>query len=142
MLLAAQLNPVVTLGAIPNSELQLSWQRAIQILGCFHSDSLSAKRCVAALTTLYEKLPFSDDTHLMQGQPRGDDGRAPAPTAGMDTMHDDPTRSHRDVYENYTDPAALVSQDVSQVFGWLDSFDDFDTTDLSWLNVVPGDFLA
>lgn len=57
-------------------------------------------------------------------------------------MHDDPTRSHRDVYENYTDPAALVSQDVSQVFGWLDSFDDFDTTDLSWLNVVPGDFLA
>jgi hypothetical protein len=54
----------------------------------------------------------------------------------------EPGRFQSYTNQAFNDPAALDAQEMAQVFGWLDSFDAFDPSDLSWLNVVPGDFLA
>ena len=139
MLLAARLKPVVTLGAISDAELQMSWQRAMHILRCFQNDSSSAKRCVTALSTLYEKLSLPDDAHFPGGS-----GPAPAEAylPAMEPIDQTRTQAHDPSSEGFADLAALDSQEMAQVFGWLDSFDDFDPSDLSWLNVVPGDLLA
>ncbi|KAL4870874.1 hypothetical protein BDV12DRAFT_45297 [Aspergillus spectabilis] len=73
VLLAARLRPSIRLNEISESDIEESWLRALKILETFQSDSLAAQRCVAALKTLYLKVPpragggvpsaMADDNH-------------------------------------------------------------------------------
>ena len=139
VLLAARLQPVVTLGSISDAELRVSWQRSMQILGSFQNDSTSAKRCVAALRTLYDRLSLPENALIpAEGEPSSAGMQPPViESADHGLLQNDGTAS-----ETLADPGTLNSQEMGQIFGWLDSFEDFDPTDLSWLNVVPGDLLA
>ncbi|KAJ9603731.1 hypothetical protein H2200_011917 [Cladophialophora chaetospira] len=139
VLLAARLKPVVTLGAISDAELEMSWQRAMHVLRCFQNDSVSAKRCVTALSALYDKLSLPNDAHF-PGEAEADAADTYLPA--MEPIDRYPMQTRAPSTERFGDLAALDSQEMTQVFGWLDSFDDFDPSDLSWLNVVPGDMLA
>ncbi|KAH6696894.1 hypothetical protein F5X68DRAFT_257206 [Plectosphaerella plurivora] len=57
VLLAARLAPAVLLGEISQDQIQDAWHRALDILGRFQADNVSANRCVMALVILYRKLP-------------------------------------------------------------------------------------
>lgn len=139
VLLAARSKPVVTLGAISDIELHESWQKAMHILRCFQNDSSSAKRCVTALGTLYERLSLPDGTVFASGAEST--SIQPHPPATESIQHDQ-AQTRGNTGEIFLDSTAQDTQEVAQVFGWLDAFEEFDPSDLSWLNVVPGDFLS
>lgn len=111
----------------------------MQILGSFQNDSTSAKRCVTALRTLYEKLPLPEDAHIL---PAAETNSAETIPPVMKSIDHELLQTYGTATETFANPGVLSSHEMGQVFGWLEPFDDFDATDLSWLNVVPGDLLA
>ncbi|KIX99033.1 uncharacterized protein Z520_05494 [Fonsecaea multimorphosa CBS 102226] len=139
VLLAARSKPVVTLGAISDAELHNSWKKAMHILRCFQNDSTSAKRCVTALGSLYERLSLPDGTIFASGV---ESTSIPPHPLATDSIQPAQVRTHGVMGDTLTDSADLDTQEVAQVFGWFDAFEPFDPSDLSWLNVIPGDFLS
>ncbi|KIW10996.1 hypothetical protein PV08_10295 [Exophiala spinifera] len=139
VLLAARFRPVVTLGAISDSELQLSWQMAMEILQSFQNDNISAQRCVFALRTLYGRLWLSADTHVVTGN---ENFQMQTRLPNNNLVGNGQVQSFQPTDGALSDQVALDGQEISQVFEWADLFDAFDPSDLSWLNVVPGDLLA
>ena len=88
---------------------------------------------MTALSALYERLSLPHDAHLANG------AESTPERAHLQAVE---SIDHGTTSEAFPDPAALDSQEVAGLFRWLDSFDTFDPSDLSWLNIVPGDLLA
>ena len=138
VLLAAQLRPVVTLDAISTAELQRSWNSALKILRHFQSNNVSAKRCVIALSTLYDKIPASQNQALPVQRPATLPDAQPSWSSPIGLGESDDFTAATS--KNTIDPTQ--DQDVAMTFDWLASFDDVDVSDLSWLTTMPHEFFA
>jgi hypothetical protein len=130
VLLAARLKPVVTLGAIHDSELQSSWHTALSILRSFQNDSIAAQRCMVTLTTLHSKLPLEGDAML---RPDKEHSSTQAMALAQQSENQDASLANS---------AARDSTKTSHAFSWSDQPIDFNSSDLSWLNVVPYDMFT
>lgn len=89
-----------------------SWENALEVLQRYHSHSTSARRCVAALEILYERV-------VSEGPP----------------LHDHPASTFP------SNPASNGLGDLSLGEGinsiLLDGLEFPDFQDMSWLNSVP-----
>jgi hypothetical protein len=59
---------------IPGEAIEGAWRRALGILRVYQEYSTSAKRCVAALEILYDRLSNESESHR-GGAVVGEDGR-------------------------------------------------------------------
>lgn len=105
---------------ISKSDIELSWQQALEILHRCQGDNHSALRCVAALKILYEKLP----KHTTQSQ-------------------QDQNQWQDDVFgEVHASESYITASSSGNYPLWQNgaAFEDFgllDLTDMSWFNVLP-----
>ncbi|RAH57691.1 C6 transcription factor [Aspergillus piperis CBS 112811] len=111
VLIAGRLCPAI-LEEVTEAAITQSWGNALEVLQRYHSHSTSARRCVAALEILYERV-------VSEGPP----------------LHDHQTSAFP------TNPASNGLGDLSLGEGinsiLLDSLDFPDFQDMSWLNSVP-----
>ncbi|XRM42332.1 hypothetical protein ABZX51_005556 [Aspergillus tubingensis] len=111
VLIAGRLCPAI-LEEVTEAAITQSWENALEVLQRYHSHSTSARRCVAALEILYERV-------VSEGPP----------------LHDHQTSAFP------TNPASNGLGDLSLGEGinsiLLDSLDFPDFQDMSWLNSVP-----
>lgn len=132
VLLAARLAPAVLLGEISQHEVQQSWSHALDMLSRFQADNVSAKRCVAALMVLYEKLPGGatqaetlDET--IAGGPQPDETEYPP--EGLLSTHwelDEPTGD-------------AFSQSLDQE--WMPDFNFTDPYNMTWFHVTAPELI-
>ncbi|PWY62062.1 hypothetical protein BO83DRAFT_373171 [Aspergillus eucalypticola CBS 122712] len=110
-ILSGRLCPAI-LEEVTEAAITQSWENALEVLQRYHSHSTSARRCVAALEILYERV-------VSEGPP----------------LHDHQTSTFP------TNPASNGLGDLSLGEGinsiLLDSLDFPDFQDMSWLNSVP-----
>lgn len=110
VLIAGRLCPAI-LDEVTEAAITQSWDSALEVLRRYHSHSTSARRCVAALEILYERVvsegPINDH-----------------PT---NTFHDGTTSN------NLGDQS--LGEGINSIF--LDGLDLPDFQDMSWLNSVP-----
>ncbi|RAK86342.1 hypothetical protein BO79DRAFT_153862 [Aspergillus costaricaensis CBS 115574] len=110
-ILSGRLCPAI-LEEVTEAAITQSWENALEVLQRYHSHSTSARRCVAALEILYERV-------VSEGPP----------------LHDHQTSAFS------TNPAFNGLGDLSLGEGvnsiLLDSLDFPDFQDMSWLNSVP-----
>jgi len=98
------------LAEVPESSITRSWDCALEILRKYQRYSTSARRCVAALEILYERV-------VSEGPPPADQGNQQTGTA-TDTSNDMP-----------------LGEGTNTNF--FDGFDFPDFQDMSWLDSVP-----
>ena len=134
VLLAARLAPAVLLGEISQDHIQEAWQQALDILGRFQADHVSANRCVAALSVLYRKLPG---------------GVPPA-----EQRADDPEGALKDADGGYSRTDGLPSASESNSWGlipdmdvekdldmdWMFDLSSTDPYDMTWFQAIAPDF--
>ncbi|PKX93596.1 transcription factor domain-containing protein [Aspergillus novofumigatus IBT 16806] len=109
VLIAGRLRSAI-LEEVTETAITRSWNCALEILRSYHSYSSSARRCVAALEILYEKV-------VSEGPP----GNEPSTHAQASTF-------------NTTNDMSL-GEGMNAIL--LDGFDIPDFQDMSWLNSVP-----
>lgn len=111
MLIAGHLRPTI-LAEVTPAVITRSWNCALEILRKYQSYSRSARRCVAALEILYERVVSEGATT--------DQGPVNQPGGGL---------------------ASNMPSDLSLGEGMnatlFDAFDMGDFQDMSWLNSVP-----
>ncbi|GKZ24112.1 hypothetical protein AbraIFM66951_008925 [Aspergillus brasiliensis] len=111
VLIAGRLCPAI-LEEVTEAAITQSWENALEVLRRYHSHSTSARRCVAALEILYERV-------VSEGPP----------------PHDHPTSAFP------TNAASNGLSDLSLGEGinsiLMDGLDLPDFQDMSWLNSVP-----
>ncbi|KAL3452764.1 fungal-specific transcription factor domain-containing protein [Aspergillus insuetus] len=116
VLIAAYLCPAI-LDEVTEASIATSWDTALEILRKYQSYSTSARRCVAALEILYERVVSEAPTMHDQGPdlaaPVGSNVGAPLGTIGDMSLGEGMNAS------------------------FLDAFELPDFQDMSWLNSVP-----
>ncbi|RAL15779.1 transcription factor domain-containing protein [Aspergillus homomorphus CBS 101889] len=113
VLIAGRLCPAI-LEEVTEPAIGQSWHHALEILRKYHSYSTSARRCVAALEILYERV-------VSEGSPTGQEQSAqnlPMGTTGSNGLGD-----------------LSLGEGVNSAF--LEGVDMLDFQDMSWLNSVP-----
>lgn len=128
VLLAARLAPIVLLGEVSQDEIQEAWNRALDILDRFQADNVSAKRCVAALKLLYQRLP---------GGAAAQDGAEPLGTTQSDgdaTIADSPTAPFPPHSADSGTPNIGFYQDLDP--DWMPDLHLSDPYDMAWFQVT------
>lgn len=111
VLIAGRLCSAILL-EITDSSITRSWNCALEILRKYQSYSFSARRCVAALEILYEKV-------VSDGQQSNQD------TNGHETINNGQAAIHNISFGEGMDTAMI------------ETFEFPDFQDMSWLNSVP-----
>jgi hypothetical protein len=109
VLIAGRLRSPI-LAEVTEGSITRSWNCALEILRKYQRYSTSARRCVAALEILYERV-------VSEGPPPTDQGSQPMGTAAS-AMNDMP-----------------LGEGMNTIF--FDGLDFPDFQDMSWLNSVP-----
>ncbi|KAL2820921.1 fungal-specific transcription factor domain-containing protein [Aspergillus cavernicola] len=118
VLIASRLCPAI-LQEVTETATTRSWNCALEILRKYQSYSTSARRCVAALEILYERVISEANDQPEPHVPAGAGAGAPLNSnANANTIGD-----------------MSLGEGMNAVF--LDSFDFADFQDMSWLNSVP-----
>lgn len=112
VIIAGRLCPAI-LEEVTESTLTRSWNSALEILRKYQSYSTSARRCVAALEILYERV-------VSEGAAPNEQPTSNQPTASLapNSMND-----------------MSLGEGMNAIL--LDGFDLPDFQDMSWLNSVP-----
>lgn len=133
VLLAARLAPAVLLDEISQDDIQESWHHALNILGRFQADNVSASRCVTALMVLYRKLPG--------GAPPGEhpanahDPKSPNNIAENSDSAGMPDALGSHFWEAWNDLDLEQGVDMD----WIPDFNFTDPYDMTWFQVTaPG----
>ena len=117
VLIAARICPPVLL-EVTEAALSRSWEHSIALLEAFGPQSSSARRCIAALEVLSEKVAMQHPAGAAQPT-----AGIPLPTQNRSAMTNPPGAS-----EETNDAATIV--DIGLM----------NPTDMGWLNSVPFDF--
>lgn len=138
VLIAARLRPAIRPMEISESDLEVSWVRALNILETFQNDILAARRSVAALKNLYEKLP-----RRMPHAPAnlGSDGDTMADNnQGIGSQQTSPLNEPRHFDNQMTNPF-LVTEGTGpcgyQDQQLADEASMANVLDMSWLGFMP-----
>lgn len=110
VLIAGRLRSAI-LAEVTEESITRSWNHALEVLRKYQRYSKSARRCVAALEILYERV-------VSEGPPPMDQPLNHPPTAAPHAPHETP-----------------LGENVNAIF--FDGFDFPDFQDMSWLNSVP-----
>ena len=132
-MLAARLSPDVLLGEITLNEIQDAWHDALDTLGRFQADDVSAQRCIAALIVLYRGLPGG----ARQGEDAPDLGAVPVASSAEDLATIDVSNT---MGSGSWGPLADLEFDTVPNMDWMPDIHLTEPYDMTWFHITAPDF--